>query len=674
MVSINGSPASPDRHFPGHSAYDKVVLTSEWDVTHLLQMPRNSIAVELGHGFFDMEVPTVWNWHKAPWRAAPAFALVLELDGQLVVPQEWRCSTGGTLFDSIFEGETWDEFHEPEGWKSVGFDDGAWPLARGRRFPGRYRAGSHAPIRVQRRVSPAWRRLGEETWLGDVGSVIAGWPLVAPGPARQLQITLVEKLEDQGVQAHNQYLSSSRFQRFDVRTAKRPWEPNFSWCGYRFILVTGTPEVPEVWGVEAHGDVAESGELHISNEVLAWWHRAFINTVRANLHAVPTDTPTYEKNGWSGDIKVSSHAMLATLKIHSTLDAYLDHLADTQLDSGQLAVIAPTPGWGYDECAPAPEWTATLAQVACDLADDTGDPTYVTKRLDTIQAWVGYEASRLDSDGLAVGVLGDFLSPGTEGAPHEDLRLTATSILAATLTQLAGTTSWIGELTFSDRCREMSSNLVAAMNSQFFRREQGQYVVGDEYRQTANLLPLALGQVPEDYAEAVFDHLLSDLKQRGDRHNMGHLGNRYLYSLLTRRGATDLALRIASNPEGPSIEAWRRAGHQTLLESWNQDSRSHAHFFQGSGLIWIYEDLAGLRRVEPGWTHFRVDPLGYDHLDQLAWRRQTARGHVGVAWDRSRDSAHFELEVPDGSTCEVRLPFSQGDAILLGPGIWRWVR
>lgn len=104
-----------------------------------------------------------------------------------------------------------------------------------------------------------------------------------------------------------------------------------------------------------------------------------------------------------------------------------------------------------------------------------------------------------------------------------------------------------------------------------------------------------------------------------------------------------MAVRLAAHPTAPSFEAWRLAGHSTLLEHWGPIDRSHAHYFQGAGVKWLYEDLAGLRRSSPGWSTFEVAPRFPESVHQVSFRRRTPLGTIEVGW--RRDGAHIVVDV-----------------------------
>lgn len=646
-LSINGEPVTPDRLVPGATQYDKTVTVVEWDVSRFLIDERWAVAVSLGRGFFDLPTRTAWLWHEAAWRARPAVWLEIEIDGEPLASTDgdWRAATGGTTSDSLYGGESFDGRLEPDGWRLPGFEDGAWERALVTSYAGGLRPATAPPIRRVARHELRWRKLGNGHWLGDVGRVIAGWVALDSAAPVDARIVHSERLAPacDRVVTGNQFVEG-RFQVDEIRAVSE-WEARYSYKGFRYLEVTGLEDPGVVTAVEAHADLRPSSEFECSHPTLGWVHEAFRATVLANCHHVVTDSPTYEKNGWTGDVHVAARAILHSLDASAMLLKHLDDLVDAQRESGQLPVIAPTPGWGFDgECAPAPEWCVALPLVALEVAEELGDAAVLARYAGPIRRWLGYELTRLDEKGLAVGVLGDYLAPGYDGPPAEDLRFYSTAHLWVALDRLACSRLELDEelRAFATRHRK---GLVTSLNRSFLDADGARYATSADYRQTPSVLALAWGFAPDGLREAMLARLVTDIEERGDHHDVGVFGGAELYGLLAGAGRADLAVRVMANPIAPSFEAWRRAGHSTLLEHWPPLDRSHAHFFQGAGVKWLYEDLAGLRRTAPGWETFRVAPSFPAGIDRVRHSRSTPRGSITVDWEREGDEVAVDIEV-----------------------------
>lgn len=709
-ATINGQPIDDTHLGPGLSTYSVAARATTTDVSSLLADTEHVVlAVDLGRGFFDMHTPEVWQWSTAPWRDTPRLTAELHVqcrDGSthvLITDEKWRTSVGGSRFDSLYEGETWDETREPKGWREPGFNDGSWPHAikvadhpmagrTNRRFAAEVATSGlplreviAEPIRVTQTIEPRWTTLTDGRMVGDVGRVVGGWARVTPIVDHPLDLSIrygEQIAEDGSVIAENPFIPTGRFQRDDLVLVGRPWESRHTWKGFRYIEVSGASVGTQVQ-VEArvaHADVLQTGGVDTSDVTLNWLNKAFVDTVKANLHWVPTDTPTYEKNGWTGDALVALPAMLTRFNLSCYLASWLDDFTDCQLADGSLPVIVPSAGWGYgwSPCSPAPEWTTCYPVLVDALVNEYGLDLWPLHR-NGVVAYLRYELGRIDDDGAAVGILGDYLSPGTGGPPPEDVRVESSLALwhALDVTSRALADS-PEELEFA----EARDRLALAVNRTWFDAERGRYspiaLVGSRmqqsgesddigYRQTPNVLALDAGIVPEEHRDVVLQHLIDDIDARGGHHNVGCLGMSRLCSVLVRHGRGDVALRVATNRTGPSWEAWRLAGHQTLLEMWVDPVRSRAHHFHGAGLRFVEDDLVGLRRTAAAWKRFEVRPVPVDGLGHA----NCVRGDIRAGWSRAGECIVVRVTVPDVAVAVVILP--SGTRHEVGSGQHEWI-
>jgi alpha-L-rhamnosidase len=90
-----------------------------------------------------------------------------------------------------------------------------------------------------------------------------------------------------------------------------------------------------------------------------------------------------------------------------------------------------------------------------------------------------------------------------------------------------------------------------------------------------------------------------------------------------------------------------------MWEMWSLDSRSRDHYFLGTVVQWLYENVAGLRPGDNGYERFVVRP---DARVGVSWARtsiETVRGRVAVEW---KQNGTLTVEVPFGATAEVHVP------------------
>jgi alpha-L-rhamnosidase len=665
-LRVNGAAVTDAVLDPGFTAYDHTVLYGTHDVTALLAAGDNVVGVELGRGFFGLTSPNVWRWHQAPWTADPRLIarLVVEYDDgrvdEVVTDESWRATGGPTLSDSLYTGETYDARRALPGWDTAGFDDSQWSAAAIVEAPkGKLTAQAHEPIRVIETVDPVEvTEVRPGVWIADFGRTGAGWTrLSVTAPAgTTISLTHGETVADGNVVAANGHVDGDRIQRDEYVAAGNgveTWEPRFSYKGFRYVQIEG--DHADVQMRVVNSDLRDVTQFVSSQAPYEQFEGAMRRTILSNLHGIPTDTPFFEKNGWTGDAQVGAPTMLATLDLARFFTKWLGDIRDSQADSGQLPVIVPSSGWGFTDLSPATEWPTVYPFLLREMYRWYGDERLLREHWESLTRYLAWELDRVE-DGLSVSVLGDWLPPGYSNGPApEDRRLTGTAYLYRAVVVAAEIGEVIGQ---PNDYRKAAADLAEGLNRAFLDRSAGRYRSAEDpdYRQTSNAVPLAFGIVPDDMVAQVAAGLAADVEARGFHLNTGCLGVGVLLPVLTAHGYGDVATKVALQRSYPSWGYWFDLGADTMWEMWEDDARSRNHYFQGTVVQWIFENVAGLRVIDAGCERVVVRPDARDEVDSASIRTETIRGRVSVAWKRIGRVLSLEVQVPVGTTAEVHVP------------------
>jgi alpha-L-rhamnosidase len=682
-TEINGRRVGDRVLDPGFTDYDNTVLYATHDITGLVKAGRNAIGVTLGRGFYGMKTPNVWRWEQPPWNDEPKLLAQLEIDHPdgtrttIASDESWRITDGPTLSNSQYTGETYDARLAPRDWTKPGFDDSQWQRSPIRPAPkGTLKAQEHEPIRVIESVNPvAVTSPKPGVFVADMGRTMSGWTrLTVTAPAgTTVRLKHGETLNSDGtVRMDNGHVTGGRIQLDEyvcAGTGEETWEPKFSYKGFRYVEVTGLTAAPKLTGRVVHSDVPTVSTFRCSEPLFEQYDAAMRRTVLNNLHGIPTDTPTYEKNGWTGDAQVGAPAMLAEFGMAKFFTKWLGDLADSQDAAGQLPVIVPSGGWGYRELAPAPEWTTVYPFVLREMYRIYGDDRLPRQHWPVLTRYLDWEIGRLQN-GLAVTALGDYLPPGSGGLPPEDTRLTATAYLYRALLHTAELGDVIG--TPIPRYREVAANLRTAFNATFLDPSGYYRTARDpDYRQTSNAVPLAFGMVPAGSTAAVAQRLAAEVRANGNHVNVGCLGANVLLKALTDNGHADVAHALATERSYPSWGHWFANGADTMWEMWDTGTRSRNHYFKGTVVEWLYENVAGLRPGDAGYRTFTVRPNATRGVSWARLEFTSIRGRIHVGWNIVDGVLRLTVEVPVGATAEVHVPVRNGFSTVTVPhGRW----
>jgi alpha-L-rhamnosidase len=159
------------------------------------------------------------------------------------------------------------------------------------------------------------------------------------------------------------------------------------------------------------------------------------------------------------------------------------------------------------------------------------------------------------------------------------------------------------------------------------------------------------------------EHIVRDIRERGDHLSTGFIGTAYLMPTLAEMGQQELAFRLATQRTYPSWGYTVEQGATTIWELWNADTtgpamNSRNHFAFGAVAQWFYESLGGIRPdpQQPGFKRIIIRP---QPPRELAWawaEYPSVHGLVRSAWHREGERFVLDVRVPANTTAEVYVP------------------
>lgn len=685
---LNGGTVGESAMASGFTAYDKRVLYQSYDVTTRVQPGQNVLGAELGRGWYGLTDPNEWYFNQAPWHGEPALKAQLEVtfaDGTrqtIASDASWQTISGPTRNDSVHRGERYDARLLPAGWDKAGFAPKGWTAAQLVEGPkGVLQAANVEPIAPVEQIAPvALTQVKPGVWVYDFGRIFSGWTSLEVSGPRGTTVSLVasERIGEDGMVVPASGLIDAQLQTDRYTLAGRGrerWAPSFGYRGFRYVELRGfpgTPTLATLTGKVAHSAVARTGSFTSANKLLEAIDQAAIRTILNNMHGYQTDTPTYEKNGWTGDAQASAGAAARSLDIARVWTKWLNDYPDAQAPSGELPEIVPatpwygyegTPGWSF-VWGPSTPWDVAAMILPWELYQAQGDARILARMHDMQKRLVDYTATvfkapdyRHDkglSEWAAPGPL-DIFSVNNGGI---DAITTAYFFHEADL--LAKSSAVIGNQADADRYAALAADIRRAYNARYWDGANGWYRTLDDKgatrgpTQSQNILPLAFGMVPDGQAQKVADAIAKDVEARGLR--AGVFGTRYLLDLLSDYGHADLAYRVATRSDEPSWGFWLSSGNGTFFESWGLNARSRDHHYFGSIADWLHQRLAGLRPGAPGYRQVLVRPEIPQGLASATATMATPQGEAKAGWQVEGDRLTLVVTVPMNASGEIWVP------------------
>lgn len=666
--TVNGKPCSDILLGTEYSQYHKSAYYRTADVTKLLHSGKNCLGVELGRGYYSFRQDWIGVMEEQDEPKLLLQLLIWKTDGscQMITSDEdWKTIAGPTLDDNVWYGEKYDARCCPEGWNLVGFDDSRWEDALLRDAPGgMLRASIMPPIRVIEELSPVGVSVvSENIRVYDFGKVVSGNAKICVREPKgtRIKLTYGETLLVNGrvdMESANRVTQFWEPGQMDIYICngggEESWMPKFSYKGYQYIEVEGVDHEISVLGEVLHNDLERTGYFHCSHELFNRIHGLVTPTILNNFHSIPTDTPAYEKRGWTGDAQSICDTALRNLDAQPFFEKWLQDLCDSQKEDGAIPDTCPGPLY----YPPAPEWMCAMIILPYQLYLHCGNKTILKKCYPQMKCYMQYEINRLQDGMSSNRFYGDWNSPAGS-RPPEGTSYNATCFVYRMLLLMEEIAGVLGENSGKERYKEIAEAMRNMLNERFFDEKEMLYhgEVPCGFRQTPTVLPLAFGIVPGEKRMAVAESLAKNICEKDNNHlSTGCMGLKFLAPVLTEYGQAETAYAIVNQTEFPSWGYWLEQGATSCWEEWSTKTRSFDHFYFGTVDDWFYQYVAGIRPIEAGYRRFLVAPYPCGDVTEAECAVETPYGKATVHWTLEKKKIHLKITVPPNTTAKICMP------------------
>lgn len=679
-MKINGNLPDNTVLNPAHTQYSQTVLYRVFDITDFIENGKNIITAELGHSFFN-EPTEVWDWHTASWRSAPkliADIVITYADGSnetISTDTDWLVTHDGeTTANSIYLGETYDARRKDFNWCNAVAVSAPEGELKPQYMP---------PIRRISEFKPAEiKRLSDGTYVITAPEMVTGWAKIKIDAPKDTEVLIIysENLKEnghvvkigKGEERDGNWWPHGYIQHDCFISNGEPFvfEPKFSYKGFKYIQIENLDNLCEddITIYRVANDVEIISDFTCSDEMLNKLHRLMRNTMLNNFQGKPTDTPVWEKNGWLGDANCALTTMMYNFDMSAYLASFIDIMADCLHEFGSVPVIVPSANWSIKN---SPVWNSIFVFGAQTLIDYCNMTDYAEALYPDLKTYALSNIDEIESLGWVWGARGlsDWLSPsGKEDAdihpdPSEGAEICCTAFVYAMLKSMIYIAEKLGKNEDIAVYKSAAEQIYNAFNTKFFNADLNIYEttfwrelgVRTKYRQTSNILPLALGLVPEKHKKAVLENLANDFVSRDYHLDTGCTGTRFVLPVLWDNGYHDVAFKVLTQTTYPSWGFWLKKGADSAWESWETTTRSKNHYFLATYDEFFFTHIAGIRDVRSGYKNFTVAPAVECGLKFAKTSLKSPIGLIRCEWQKSESGYTVEIEIPENAEAKIIL-------------------
>lgn len=676
---------------PGTSEYKSILQYQKYDVTELVKEGKNEIVAVLGNGWWRGTI--TYDGIRNGWGQDVAFlAEVCQGEKVLVKTDEsWMATNEGPLRDTDnMNGEVYDARKEQAIWENLTED--IWHPVKAEAFGYQNLAFCNCPPPMEHETFMAKMLItpkGESVL--DFGQNIAGYISfeLEAKEGEHFEFIHGETLDGDGNFCNYNFQSQNYYaaQRIDYtcKEGKNVYKATNTFMGFRYVYVKADRILPpECFKAHAvYTDLKMTADFQCGNELVNKLFHNSIWSVKGNLLDIPTDCPTREKSGFTGDLVTYIHTFLYVMDAKPMIEKFIKNQIASQREDGCTKQIVADPR-EYGLMDGAAGWSDSICILPYELGRRYNDYALFEKNYDHIKAWVDFCLAKAASgtrkehennpykDYLEDQRVhwGEWCEPCMDfvtyyqnvvenGEPE-----VGTAYLFRVCKILAEYARKTGRKEDASYYEETAEKVRLAYYHQF--TEHGRI---HSERMCRYIRPISFGMLSdEETKQAVAD--LNDLViKNGYTLNTGFLTTHELCRTLSDHGYVKTAYELLFNEKMPGWLYSVKCGATTVPENWDayqEDGTRQAsfnHYAYGAITGWLMDTVLGIR-LEDG--KITICPKPDERLGFAKGSYDSPVGKITSSWKYDEGKVSFEVEIPKG----VKAVFvdEDGKETALSPG------
>jgi len=693
-IFIDGKPISDTCFNPGWTVYDHRLLYQTYDVTDILAEGTNNLTVFLGAGWYKGEL----GWQKERNLYGDKMALSAQIDiayedgshEVVYTDTDWQYADCPVVFSEIYHGEIYDARRENEqlNWQNaLSYPSGDREIAP---FDG-------VPVRRQEIFKPlSLITTPRGKSVLDFGQNLAG----------RVRFKVRGKAGDKVILRHAEVLDrDGNFYTENLRNAKctdeyilkggetETYEPHFTFHGFRYVCVDKYPgEInPEDFeAIAIYSDMEPTGAFSCSDQLINQLQSNITWGLKGNFLDIPTDCPQRdERLGWTGDAHIFIHA---ASYLHNVLPFFRKWLRDLSIEQktngGGVSHVVPdilrnlepddvnTEASSHSACG----WADAAVIIPWALYEYFGDKRLLEEQYTSMRDWVEYISARANGHLWDTGFhFGDWVALDAKegsyfGATPNDL--CATAYYAYSTKLLAKAAVVLGNEVDAKKYSKLHADIVRAYQNEYFT-PNGRLAART---QTAHILSLVFDLTPDNSVQRITETLVELIEENGGHLVTGFLGTPYFCHALSRNGRCKDAYELLLREEYPSWLFQIKMGATTIWEHldgikadgsmWSARMNSFNHYAYGAVGDWLYQVVAGITPLEPGYKRISIAPQPGSDLKWAKSELKTPYGVMSSHWRLDDGVFKLDVSIPPNTTAQIVMP--DGKRYEVGSGTHRF--
>ena len=693
-AKINGKRVGNFYLAPGITDYTKRVQYQTYDVSDLLENGNNEITIQLADGWYRGSVGA-WGL-KQEYGFETKLLAQLEIeyyDGTkktVATDKEWRWSNDGPIrFADNKDGEFVEADRIPT--YSV--------FAKETKHNVVPTASNNVFVTEKERFKPETIKTPSGKTILDFGQNFAGIIEfnIKAKKGQRVFLRFGELLDKDGeftqknIQVSNKRITTPLQQiEYICKDGENRYKTTFAIFGYRYVLVETDVEftADDFTGVAVYSDMEQTGFFECSNKLLNKFVDATVWSTKSNSADLPTDCPTRERHGWTGDAQIFFPSASYLFDYATFAKKYLTDVYDWQTKDGKLPQIAPQGGTDFFMVMMngSVGWADAGIIIPYYFSVKYNDTDILSEYYDRMKKYAEFMVSRIGKNAVLSKphkvkgadrkyVVNKGQAYGEWAEPADVYPNKWTNVVLPETEVATAYTSFVLGL-FAEIAEKLGHNADAKKYKEISNKCKKAYqalVRTDDYlldtdRQARLVRPLAFDLLDEKQTEYAKQRLIKALDNYGYRLGTGFLSTPLILGVLEKYDL-DSAYRLLENEQMPGWLYMSQMGATTIWESWEGTEAqggiaSLNHYSKGAVCEWLFSSMCGIN--VSGENHFVISPKPGGNFTFACAEYKSIFGCVKSGWKKENGRYIYEIEIPANCTADLILSDSKKETLIAG--------
>ena len=672
---------------PGHTDYTKRIQLQTYDVTDLLSDGGNEIAVELADGWY--------RGSCGAWGLKNQYGTQTKLYAQLEITDKsgnrsiigtdktWKWSDDGKIcFADNKDGEI------VEGWRVPSYNG----FAKETKCDVMPASSNNVPVTEHEKffVKQVITTPGGKKVL-DFGQNIAGYISfkLNAKKGQKIKLRFGEMFDKNGefTQKNIQCANKKRTKvtplqqiEYDCKDGLNEYKTKFAIFGFQYALIETDVEwkAEDFTAIAVYSDMEGTIAFDSSNELLNKLVEATRWSAKNNHADVPTDCPTRERHGWTGDAQIFCDTAAYLFNYAPFARKYVADMIDGQRKNGKFRQITPKGGVDFymDFMDGSAGWSDAGVLIPYRIYKRYGDKKILESSYAAMKKYADFKIGTLgkryptaikteidrkykkyiSNYGQSYGEWAEPTEVHITGfkdfaCPHPEETTAYIVYMLRTMAEIAGV---LGKTDDKKRFSEYAEKAKIGYGKLIDRPKFSL----DTDRQAKLVRPLYMDLLNKEQAKFAEKRLIEALDNYGWRLGTGFLSTPFILYVLEKIDV-EYAYKLLENEQMPGWLFMPKMNANTIWESWEGTQAqggiaSLDHYSKGAVLEWVFSEMCGVK--VSGENEFTIAPKAGGKFTFVKCEYQSVYGKVKSGWKRENGKTVYTVTIPSNTTAKIVLP------------------